>query len=90
MKSMSFTVFSYNTTVLLIQPNPTHGWTQPMSISGRNAALNIVVYCRSYAFSALTLLVGRQEGHPACKKLSGGVLAWLSVWGEVLTCIWPS
>ena len=24
------------------------------------------------AFSALTLLVGRQEGHPACKKLSGG------------------
>ena len=27
--------------------------------------------------SALTLLVGRQEGHPACKKQSGGVLAWL-------------
>jgi len=27
------------------------------------------------AFSALTLLVGRQEGHPASKKLSGGVLA---------------
>jgi len=23
-------------------------------------------------FSALTLLVGRQEGHPACKNLSGG------------------
>ena len=31
-----------------------------------------------------------QEGHPACKKLSGGVLAWLSVWSEVQTCIWPS
>jgi len=28
-----------------------------------------------FAFSALTLLVGRQEGHPACKKQSGGVLA---------------
>jgi len=41
-------------------------------------------------FSALTLLVGRQEGHPACKKQSGGVLAWLSVWSEVQTCIWPS
>jgi len=27
----------------------------------------------------LTLLVGWPEGHPACKKLSGGVLAWLSV-----------
>jgi len=36
-------------------------------------------------FSALTLLVGRQEGHPACKKLSGEVLAWLSVWIEVQT-----
>jgi len=39
------------------------------------------------AFSALMLLVGRQEGHPACKKPSGGVLAWLSVWSEVQTCI---
>ena len=44
----------------------------------------------TYAFSALTLLVGWQEGHPACKKLSGGVLAWLSVWSEVQTCIWPN
>jgi len=26
------------------------------------------------------LLVGWQEGHPACKKLSVGVLASLSVW----------
>jgi len=32
---------------------------------------------------SLALLVGRQEGHPACKKLSGGVLAWLSVWSKV-------
>jgi len=31
------------------------------------------------AFSALTLLVGRQEGHLACKTRSGGVLAGLSV-----------
>ena len=42
------------------------------------------------AFSALTLLVGRQEGHPACKKLTGGVLAWLSVWSELQTCICTS
>jgi len=35
-------------------------------------------------------LAGRQEGHPACKKLSGGVLAWLSVCSEVQTCIWPA
>ena len=39
---------------------------------------------------ALMLLVARQEGHPACKKLSGGVLVWLSIWSEVQTCIWPS
>jgi len=37
------------------------------------------------AFSALTLLVGWQEGHPACKKLSSEVLAWLSVWSKVPT-----
>jgi len=36
------------------------------------------------------LSVGRQEGHPACKKLSGGVLVCLSVWSKVQTCIWPS
>jgi len=29
--------------------------------------------------------------HPAFKKLSNEVLAWLSVWSEVQTiCIWPS
>jgi len=44
----------------------------------------------SFAFSALMLLDGRQEGHLAFKKVSGGVLAWLSVWSEVQTCLWPS
>ena len=52
--------------------------------------LSPVIKIAGYAFSALTLLVDRQEGHPACKKLSGGVLAWLSVWSELQTCIWPS
>ena len=42
------------------------------------------------AFSASTLMVGQQEGHPACKILSCVVLAWLSAWSEVQTCIWPS
>jgi len=50
-----------------------------------------IIHVNLYAFSALTLLVGWQEGHPACKKLkSGGVLAWLSVCSEVQTCIRPS
>jgi len=31
----------------------------------------------------LTLLVGWYEEHPASTKLTGGVLSWLSVWGEV-------
>jgi len=35
------------------------------------------------AFSALTLFIGHQEEHPACKKLSGEVLAWLSVCSKV-------
>ena len=61
---------------------------QPISSAPRSQIL--VSDQGSCAFSALTLLVGRQEGHPACKKLSGGVLAWLSVWSEVQTCIWPS
>ena len=36
-----------------------------------------------YYNSALTQLVGHQEEHPARKKLSDGVLAWLSVWSVV-------
>jgi len=52
--------------------------------------ISIIIVIIDIAFSALTLLVGRQEGHPACKKQSGGVLAWLSVWSRVQTCIWPS
>jgi len=48
------------------------------------------LFIHKFAFSALTLLVGWQEGHPACKKLKGGVLAWLSVWSEVQTFICPA
>jgi len=60
-------------------------------VGSRHLFINIIFFSFvMYAFSALTLLVGRQEEHPACKKLSGGVLAWLSVWSEMQTCIWPS
>jgi len=42
-------------------------------------------------FSALTLLVGRQEEHMARKKLSDEVLAWLSVCSEAqMICIWST
>jgi len=60
----------------------------PTKLLPNNFFTNIFVSL--VAFSALTLLVGRQEGHPACKKLSGGLLVWLSVWSEMQTCIWPS
>jgi len=49
--------------------------------------IDIYTHCRPAAFNALTLLVAQQEGHPACKKQSGRVLAWLPVWSELQTCI---
>ena len=53
------------------------------------ALVSVFIMCCSMccSFSALTLLVGWQEGHPAYKKLSGGVLAWLSVGSEMQTCM---
>ena len=67
--------------------------TESIAISSVNM-LNSSFYNRHFkksAFSALTLLVGRHEGHPARKNLSGEVLAWLSVWSEVqMTCIWSN
>ena len=34
--------------------------------------------------------LGGRKGIRPVKKLSGGVLAWLSVWSKMQTCIWPS
>jgi len=71
-------------------------WYRPTQVVPDERQLNggvCVCVCNSEgssAFSALTLLVGRQKGHQACKKLSGRVLVWLSVWSEVQTCIQPS
>ena len=51
---------------------------------------HICIHSMRYEILVLQCLddVGwQQEGHMACKKLSGGVLAWLSVWSAVQTCI---
>ena len=41
--------------------------------------------CVCVCVCALMLFVGCLQGHlAACKKLNGGVLAWLSVWSEVV------
>ena len=45
-------------------------------------ALTPSVLCRCW--------LGGRKGIQPVKQLSGGVLAWLSVWSEVQTCIWPS
>jgi len=44
----------------------------------RNRGKQQFIYFHKQTRNALTLLVGQQEGHPACKKLSGGMLVWLS------------
>jgi len=49
------------------------------------------VLFRAIAFSALTLLVGQQEGHPACKKTEWWVVGMVVSGATVnQTCIWRS
>jgi len=38
----------------------------------------------------LIVWLGGRKGIRPVKKLSGWMLAWLSVWGEMQICIWPS
>ena len=64
--------------------------SQPQGITALDRYRIILLGDRGIAFSALTPLVGRHEGHRPVKKLSGGVLAWLSTWSKVQTCICPS
>jgi len=40
-----------------------------MELKSNEVIIIIVVVVNSRAFSALTLLVGHQQEHPACKKL---------------------
>jgi len=47
----------------------------------------LIAFLCLQCFDTVGWVAGR---HPACKKLSCGVLAWLSVWSEGQTCIWPS
>ena len=42
-----------------------------------------------FPFSALTLLVGRQEGHPACKKQAVGLLCGDDLTGAFARLIAP-
>jgi len=63
-------------------------YTHKMAIVSWRHFTEFTLYILRPAFSALSLLVGRQEGHPACKKTEWWG-AGMDVWGEVQTCIWP-
>ena len=67
-----------------------HCWGRPTRTAGQCLFLLHFRLFRSnksmsYAFSALTLLVGRQEGHPACKKQwwGAGVVIYLERGAEL-------
>jgi len=57
--------------------------------SGRTYVVRFYIHVYSHKLQ-LCLQCFDAVGHPVCKKTEGGVLAWLSVWSEVQTCIWPS
>ena len=60
--------------------SPNHATSSVASTSPTVHVLVFYIFLCSFsnAFSALALLVGCQEGHPARKNLTDEVLAWLS------------
>jgi len=86
---MRICIAAYFRKVHLLHIFPPHKMTFLMTVLILFVFL-LPIVSSAVAFSASMLLVGRQEGHPACKKQSGGVLVWLSVWSKVQTCILPS
>jgi len=53
-----------------------------------NRWIHYVDVRRSLYVSALTLLLGCQEEHPACKKFGDEMLEWIFVWSEVQIICW--
>ena len=67
-----------------------HGWKHDICYLV-NSILNIFLHTLDFVPSVLwRCWLGDRKGIRPVKKLSGGVLLWLSVWSEVQTCIWPS
>jgi len=50
---------------------------------------NHLIYCSKPSVLWCCCLGGRKGIRPV-KKLTGGVLVWLSLWNDVQICIWPS
>jgi len=59
----------------------------PLLPSTHNNNQHFLTSSRLQCFDAVGWVAGRT---PACKKLSGWMLAWLPVWSKVQICIWPS
>ena len=62
-----------------------------MSLSAARIMSMLILCFKCLSDVALTLFIGRQEEHPACKRFNDEVLAWLSVGIEVqMICMWSS
>ena len=60
------------THIAVSQYSPPVRWAVSISSVLHVSWLSHACLCLSFQLMSLTLLVGRQEGHPACRKLSGG------------------
>jgi len=77
-------------------PNPCGVQSVPVTVvrsSSTSAACKVFSLCFYDIYISSVLWrcwLGGRKGIRPVKKLSGGVLAWLSVWSEMQTCIQPS
>jgi len=60
-----------------------------VSGSSDNTIRSVSLTLQWHTVSALTVLVGQQEGHLACKKTEWWGVG-VVVWSSVKTCVWPS
>jgi len=77
--------------MLFLTPNQQCQSTEGILIYGEkvNGYKTIIILVNGLqCFDAVGWAAGKASS--VLKKLSGGVLAWLSVWSEVQTCIWAS
>jgi len=67
-------------------------WQSRAAVWGSFVCLSLTSYYTKWLLPSVLrhCWLGGRKGIRPVKKLSGGVLAWLSVWSKVLTCIWPS
>jgi len=90
--SSPFIIITPSVIIALPDAKPTESncWRQQSSTGNKTI---FKMYCSIYIDLPLVLRccwLGGRKGIQPVKKLSGGVLAWLSVWSELQICISPS